>query len=136
MRIVLDTNVLVSAILTPAGAAHQILQLVFRGDLQACVDPRIKAEYREVLARGKFDFPQKMVEQFLEGLLENSTEVIAAAIPGFFPDEDDRVFVEVALAAHAQTLITGNARHFQGAKKLGLRVVTPREFLKHLRSSR
>ena len=56
MRIVLDTNVLVSALLSPHGAPAAVLQLVVTGRVVLCFDARVLSEYREVLRREKFDF--------------------------------------------------------------------------------
>lgn len=129
MRIVLDTNVVVSALLTPGGTAHQVVQLILRGDLQPCVDARIRAEYAEVLARGRFRFSPERVTWFLEALLEDAAEVLPAPLAMVWVDEDDRAFGEVAVAAKAEALVTGNLRHFRGLPRLAVRVVAPREFL-------
>jgi len=130
MRVVLDTNVLVSAMLTPGGPAHQVLQLILRGDVTLCLDARISAEYHDVLTRGQFRFPRGDVEQLLTAVREDAQEILAAPVPGRFPDEDDRVFAEVAVAASAAALITGNTRHFRAAEALTIRVMTPAEFLR------
>lgn len=129
MRVVLDTNVLVSAILTPGGSAHQVVQLVLRGDLHLCVDSRIIAEYREILARSKFGFSTSLVEEFLETLLEEAQEILSEPAPGRFPDEADRAFLEVAVSGGAEVVVTGNARHFHAAVGLGVLVKSPGEFL-------
>lgn len=129
MRAVLDTNVLVSAILTPGGPAHQVVQLVLRGDLQLSVDSRVVNEYREVLTRGKFSFSPDLVAEFLETLLAESQEVLSEPLPGRFLDETDRAFIEVAVAGQAEVLVTGNKRHFHTAEKLGIPVKSPSEFL-------
>lgn len=129
MRVVLDTNVLVSAVLTPGGSAHQVIQLVLRGDLQLCVDSRIVAEYREILARGKFGFSTSLIGEFLEALLEEAQEVLPGPLPGRFPDEADRIFLEVAVSGGAAAVVTGNARHFHAAKEQGIPVKSPSEFL-------
>ena len=130
MRAVLDTNILVSAILTPGGPAHQVVQLVFRGDLQICIDNRIVSEYHEVLTRGKFSFSSKIVQEFLESLLVEAQEVLCEPIPGRFPNESDRAFIETAVAGRAGVLVTGNLKDFRVAQKFGVVVKTPSEFLK------
>ena len=127
--IVLDTNVLVSALLSPGGPSHQVVLLVIRGDLQLGVDARIRQEYQEVLTRGKFRFSQVLVSDLLSALFEQAEEVIALPVAESFPDEEDRPFIEVALAHRASALVTGNVRHFGLAKKMGLRVMKPAEFL-------
>lgn len=120
---------MVSALLTPGGTAHQVVQLILRGDCQPCVDARIRAEYAEVLARGRFRFSAERVTWFLEALLEEAEEVLPAPLAVVWVDEDDRAFGEVAAAAKAEALVTGNLRHFRDLAQFGVRVVTPREFL-------
>ena len=65
MRVVLDTNVVVSGLLQALGPSGQIVRLVAEGELQVCYDVRILAEYREVLLRPKFRFEPGRVEAFL-----------------------------------------------------------------------
>jgi hypothetical protein len=56
MKIVLDTNVLVSGLLTPYGSSGKIVRMIFSGDLTLILDARILSEYRDVLVRPKFGF--------------------------------------------------------------------------------
>ncbi|MBI1882673.1 MAG: putative toxin-antitoxin system toxin component, PIN family [Chlamydiae bacterium] len=130
MRIVLDTNVLVSSILTPGGTCHRVVQLLLRGDVELCVDDRICNEYREVLTRGKFSLSNQSVDDFLDALLDQALLVLPQVIPDRFLDETDRAFIEVAVTGHVEVLVTGNARHFHAAKKLGVHVRSPADFLK------
>lgn len=125
MRTVLDTNIMVSAILTPGGPAHQVIHLVFRGDLQLCIDRRIVSEYQEVLTRGKFSFSSRLVKEFLESLLAEAQEVLCEPLPGRLPDESDRAFIETAVAGRAGVLVTGNLKHFRIARKFGIVVKSP-----------
>ena len=104
--------------------------LVMRGDLQLGVDSRVKEEYHEVLTRGKFRLNIEWVGDFLSALLEGAQDLMVAPVAGSYPDEDDRMFVEVAVAFQAQALVTWNIRHYRAARKLGLRVMTPPEFLR------
>lgn len=62
MKVVLDTNVLVSGLLQPFGLSGQIVSLVASGELVLCHDARILAEYREVLLREKFRFDPERIE--------------------------------------------------------------------------
>lgn len=80
MQIVLDTNVLVSAILTPGGPAHRIIQIVLRGDLELCVDGRIVEEYKEVLTRRKFGLSRRETGLFLGSILETAQQVLATPV--------------------------------------------------------
>ncbi len=68
MRIVLDTNVLVSALLSPHGPPAQILQLILAGKLVPCLDLRILDEYRQVSRRPKFAFDARLTNELLDFL--------------------------------------------------------------------
>jgi uncharacterized protein len=129
MKIVLDTNVLVSGLLNPYGPSGQIVVLVAAGELSLCFDARILAEYRDVLLRPKFDFPPRHVEALLEQIHAAGTATSAAPLPHTLPDRDDEPFLEVAIAAPADYLVTGNLRHYPAPWRRGVQVVTPREFI-------
>ncbi|MBI1864175.1 MAG: putative toxin-antitoxin system toxin component, PIN family [Nitrospirae bacterium] len=72
MKIVLDTNVLVSAFISPHGAPALILRLILQGELTLVADSRILDEYREVLVRPRFGLPKKAVESVLAALREEA----------------------------------------------------------------
>jgi putative PIN family toxin of toxin-antitoxin system len=129
VRIVLDTNVLVSGLLTETGPPAQIIDLCISGDVELAVDGRIRAEYEDVLARPEFAFDAADVRQFLS-VLGYAEQVVGAPIPLTFADPADLPFIEVAVAAGVYAIVTGNVRHFRPAEgKLALDVVTPRRFL-------
>ncbi len=129
MKTVLDTNVLVAGVLSPYGAPAQVLQLVLAGKLRLCFDARILTEYREVLVRPKLGFDAHVVADLVE-YFEHTGE-LAAAMPWNcgLPDPDDAMFLEVALAARAEHLITGNLRHFPARARRRVSVLTPSQFL-------
>ncbi len=128
MLVVLDTNILVSALLSPFGPPSRVLDLVLAGDLVAAFDDRILAEYREVLARPKFHFaPEDVAAVFI--CLETAGEpVTARPLAATLPDPDDLPFLEVAAQTEAW-LITGNADHFPVDVRGTARVLRPAEFL-------
>lgn len=129
MRIVLDTNVLASALLSPNGAPAAVLQRVLAGRVVLCFDARVLSEYREVLRRPKFGFDARLVDDLLE-FLESEGELVASVpLPLSLPDPDDGKFLEVAAAAGADHLVTGNLRHFPTRARRGVSVVSPRDFL-------
>ena len=130
MNVVLDTNVLVSGLLTPHGSSGRVMDLVLSGDLTPCFDDRIIAEYREVLARTKFGFDAVLVEAILDYVEAEGLHVVAAPLGVSLPDPDDNAFLEVAAAAGAEWLITSNARHFPARARHGIRVANPGEFVK------
>ncbi len=128
-RIVLDTNVLVSALLSPAGTPAQVWSLVEQGAVQLCVDQRILFEYHDVLSRAEFKIPVHEVNTILAFIEDAADVVMARPLPLFTSDPDDQKFVEAALTAQASYLVTGNLKHFPGLFKQGLHVVSPRVFL-------
>lgn len=129
MLVVLDTNILVSALLSPFGPPARVLDLVLSGDIRAAYDDRLLAEYREVLARPKFSFAPEEVVVVLDYLETDGERVTARPLPCDLPDPDDLPFLEVAAQAEA-VLITGNTAHYPEAVRGGVRVVAPGEFVR------
>ena len=111
MRIVLDTNVLVSALLSPEGKPAQIFRRFLRGEFVLCYDERIMSEYEQVLSRPKFAFDPKQVKTVLNYIRLVGLETQAPTLPIPFEDEFDKKFYEVAKFTDA-ILITGNLKHF------------------------
>jgi putative PIN family toxin of toxin-antitoxin system len=132
MKVVVDTNVLISALLSPAGPPAQILNLVLNGRLTVLYDNRMLSEYREVMRRPKFRFEADAVEALLEFIGAEGEYVVAEPQPAPIKDEDDRAFYEVALSGGARRLVTGNASHYPRDK----RIVSPAEFLRSYRQNR
>lgn len=133
MRIVLDTNVLVSGLLQPFGPSGQIVRLVASGDLVLYHDPRILAEYEDVLLREKFGFDPERVDTLLEQIRAGGLPVAARPLAVRLPDPDDEPFLEVALAGGAQFLVTGNIKHYPPEASGGVAVIAPRPFLERYR---
>ncbi|MCC7264933.1 MAG: putative toxin-antitoxin system toxin component, PIN family [Candidatus Latescibacteria bacterium] len=129
MRVVLDTNVLVSGLLSPYGPPGELVRLVAVGALQVCYDARILTEYREVLLRPLFSFSLVQVETLLEQIKAGGLTVGARPLSAPLPDPDDEVFLAVALAGPAPHLVTGNTKHFPVKSRQGVQVVSPAEFL-------
>ncbi len=130
MKIVLDTNVAASALLSPSGAPAAVLQLVLAGHVLLCFDARILTEYREVLRRPKFGLDTHLVDDLL-GFLESEGELVGAVpLPLSLPDPDDAMFLEVASAGGGEYVVTGNIRHFPTDAQHGIAVVSPRDFVK------
>lgn len=125
--VVLNTNILVSALLRSFGPSGRVLDLVLAGLLQVAFDDRILAEWREVLRRERFGFPQQEVEALVRYLEHEGLRVTATQVAQL-PDPADAAFLEVALACGA-TLITGNMRHYPADRQMGTIVLSPRAFL-------
>ena len=127
-RVVLDTNVLVSALWTPVGNCSAIISLVLTDRIVPCFDHRIIAEYRAVLSRPRLAFPRGQTEEFLKEIADRGL-MVKITSPSTVPmaDEADRKFYDIAGACKA-FLITGNARHYP---KNPL-VMTPAQFISRL----
>lgn len=131
--IVLDTNVLVAGLLSPFGPCGQIVRLVVAGGVKLCLDGRILAEYREVLARPKFGFDQANVAAVIDQIARCSLAVAPEPLVRSLPDPDDEAFLEVAIAGKARFLVTGNTAHFPADRCRPVKVVTPADFLARYR---
>jgi len=129
MIIVLDTNVIVSGILRPYSKAAAILRLVASGMIKLAYDLRILSEYQDVLNRPKFPLAKENINAFLDQVEKEGILVSAMPLKFRLPDPDDEPFLEVALAASAEAIITGNKRHFPKKEYQGTRILSPAEFL-------
>ena len=123
-RVVLDTNVLVSALWTPAGNASMVASLVLTGKVTLCFDTHILEEYRAVLHRPRLAFPSGQVESLLHALTNRGFSVMVPPSTIALPDEADRKFYDVARYCRAY-LVTGNIRHYPKEAN----IMTPALFL-------
>lgn len=128
MNIVLDTNVLVAGLLSPFGPCGEIVRMVSSGELTLSFDARILTEYEEVLARPKFKFEKDKITALLEHVEHRGHTVASSPLPHSLPDLDDEPFLEVAIAAQAACLVTGNQVHFPDDLCQGVKVLSPSEF--------
>ena len=124
---VIDTNVLVSSLLSPHTDSATVLirKHVAKGDLVPLFNAEIFAEYRAVLARPKLGLPDSLVAAVLDAINEAGLSLGRTASDESFPDPKDVVFYEVTLSKEDAYLVTGNIKHFP--KKPF--VVTPAEMI-------
>lgn len=126
--VVIDTNVLVSAILKHHSVPGSIVDLAFDGPIIPILNEEIEAEYREVLSRPKFHLTKDIVTDIIETFHKRGLYITAEAIDIDLPDPKDRVFYEVVMEERKEEdayLVTGNIRHFPAEPY----IVTPREML-------
>lgn len=132
MRAVIDTNILVSALLTPGGVSAQLIAAIRRRTLTPVVSAMILAEYAEVLKRPKFGFASKLTTSLLEDMKGLALFLNSQPIPlQNLPDPDDAPFIAAAITA-ACPVITGNSKHFP--QELGIEALSPSEALARLQS--
>ena len=136
MKVVLDTNVLVSGLLSPYGPCGEIVRMMTGGAIQVCHDARILAEYGEVLRRPLFRRDPAELASVLDYLESAGQSAASAPLSRPLPDKDDEAFLEVALGAGARCLITGNMKHYPEKLKMGVRVLSPAQFITFYRARR
>lgn len=129
MKIVLDTNVIVSGPLHSFSSSGEIVRMISSGDLQLCYDARVLSEYKEVLLRPKFSFDLSNVDDLLVQIETCGFTVAAAPLIKRLPDPNDEPFLEIALSGKARCLVTGNLKHYPVKKRQDMLVVSPTEFL-------
>jgi uncharacterized protein len=128
LRLVLDTNVFVSAALKDEGIPRTVLSLAIQKPARLYVSPGILAEFREVLSRPELRIRRGLQRRFMDLINERSFLVHPLRQIHVTPDPDDNMFLECAEAARADYLITGNTRHFPEFWKQ-TKVITPHQFL-------
>jgi len=128
LRLVLDTNIVVSAALKPEGLQRTVFLLAITKPARLYVSEPILTEYRTVLARTELRIRRGLQLQYLE-LIENRARVVRPSrLVRAASDAGDDMFLECADEARADYLITGNARHFPKFWK-ATKIVSSREFV-------
>jgi len=109
VRVVFDTNILISAAMKPGGLEAKAISM---RELQPCISEEILAEYQEVLLREKFRPWRSQAEAILETVAGTAAKFTPTIRLTAAADDDDNRFLECAEAADAAYLITGNLRHY------------------------
>jgi putative PIN family toxin of toxin-antitoxin system len=128
LRLVIDTNIVVSAALKPDGLQRTILLLALRKPARWYVSDPILREYAEVLARPELGIRRGLRQQLMQLIRSHTHSVIPARALHIAPDPEDNKFLECADAARADYLLTGNQRHFPMYWKK-TKVISSREFI-------
>lgn len=125
---VIDTNVIVSAMLKWNSVPGNILELAIEGPITPVLNEKILEEYREVLLRPKFHFTDKIVSEVIEAIKRRAIFADEERIDIELQDPKDRVFYEVVMEQRKSSdayLVTGNIKHFPVEPY----VVTPKEMM-------
>ncbi len=125
---VLDTNVLVSALLSKSSVPAEILDEAANGSIVPLFNDEILAEYEDVLHRKKFPFTAREVRVLIEAIKSRGVHVEAGPVDAVLPDLDDVVFYAVVMEKRKDEdayLVTGNQKHFPKEPF----IVTPKEML-------
>ena len=132
--VVIDTNVLASALLRGSSVPGIILREALTGRIIPLLNDGILEEYRDVLTRRKFRFDRSAVEVLISGIIKRGVFVDAEPVEETVIDPDDAIFYEVVMERRSEGeayLITGNIKHFP-VKHF---IVTPREMLEILENA-
>ena len=124
---VIDTNVLVSALITknPEAATATVVRLLLDNGFVLLYDADIIAEYEDVLHRSKFPILPEVADALISYIVEHGVEASRVNFDESMPDEDDRVFYEVTLSKEDSFLVTGNLKHYPTSP----RVINPADFV-------
>lgn len=125
MRIVLDTNVLVSALLNASGAPAQVLNLALDGKVVILYSNSILDEYFQVLNGEKFSFTPALVDPLLDFFRYEGELTVNDPSSEAFTDKDDKKFYEVLVSGEGNYLIPGNLKYYPQ----DLRIVSPGHFI-------
>ena len=131
MRVVLDSSVLVSALRSRRGASFQLLKLLREGRFEAALSVPLALEYEAVLLRHAKELGLARDEAF--GLVDYLCDVGYRQTIHFLwrpalTDPRDEFILELAVAAGCEAIVTHNVRHFAGARRFAVRIMTPGDF--------
>jgi putative PIN family toxin of toxin-antitoxin system len=132
MRVVLDTNVLVSGLRSKRGTSHRLLRLLGRGKFTTCVSVPLVVEYEKALLDPDSGVPfgRRGVEQFIHYVctVSDRRKVYFLWRP-FLRDAKDDMLLELAVAGRCRYVVTFNVRDFKGVEQFGMEAITPKDFL-------
>ena len=132
MKIVIDTNVMFSALKSNQGASYKLVSLLPNRRFSIAISVPLIIEYEDVLRRGKLpaSITEKDIGDFIDFFchLGDQQDIFFLWRP-FLPDPSDDLVLEVAVAGGCDAIITYNKRHFKNVEKFGLRILDPKEFL-------
>ena len=128
LRLVVDTNVVVSAVLKPDGLQRTVVLLALAKPARWYVSGTILSEYAVVLARPELKVRRNLRQQLLQLIKNHARVVVPSRLPQVTTDPCDNIFVECADAARADYLVTGNQRDFPKFWK-NTKIISSREFL-------
>jgi putative PIN family toxin of toxin-antitoxin system len=132
MKIVIDTNVLFTALKSQRGASYKLVSLIPNKLFSITISVPLIIEYEDVLRRGKLpaSITEKDITDFVDFLCYvGEQQKIFFLWRPFLPDSSNDLLLEVAVASGCDAIITYNKRHFKNVEKFGLKVLDPKEFL-------
>lgn len=135
IRVVLDTSVVVAALRSRHGASFRLMSLLEQGQFEVAISVPLLFEYEDVLTRHLEAglYTQEDVDDFLDYFCQVAhRQSIFFLWRPYLPDAKDDMVLELAVAASCDAIVTHNQRDFMGTDRLGVRILTPKEFLQSL----
>jgi putative PIN family toxin of toxin-antitoxin system len=132
MKVVIDTNVLVSALKSRRGASYRLISLLPTSNFSIAISVPLILEYEDVLKRESFSskITKEDIDDFIDFLCHiGSRQSIFFLWRPFLPDPSDDLVLEVAVAGGCDAIIIYNKRHFRNIEKFGLKAIDSKEFL-------
>ncbi len=134
-QVVLDTNILVTALRSKRGASFKLISLIDKGPFKVNLSVSLVFQYEEILRRQRrsLHVTQDDIADFLDYLcsVANLHEIYFLWRP-YLPDPQDDMILELAVNAGCKYIVTYNKRDFRGAETFGIEVVTAKEFLERI----
>ena len=137
MRAVLDTNVIVSGLRSRRGASYELLRLLRAGQWTLVLSNTVLGEYHEILHReaDALRLSHADADAYLDVLCALAEQrTLTTAWQPAAADPDDEPFVQLAREAKVEYLVTYNVRDLAGARRFGVQVVRPAEFLSTIKT--
>jgi putative PIN family toxin of toxin-antitoxin system len=133
IQVVLDTNILISALRSQRGASYKLLMLIGRANFEINLSVSLMLEYEDVTKRllGQIPLTESDIDDILDYLCQtaNRREVFYLWRP-FLKDPKDDMVLELAVSGGCEVIITYNRKDFVGIEEqFGLEIMTPAEFL-------
>lgn len=132
-KIILDTNVIISALKSSRGASYKLVSMIGSGKFLSCVSVPLILEYEDVIHRHFPTMKEQHINDFLDYLCAVSRPVkISFLWRPFLRDPGDDLLLELAISANATYIITYNKKDFVGTDKFNTKVINPKEYLDRL----
>jgi putative PIN family toxin of toxin-antitoxin system len=134
MRVLLDTNVIISAVTTRGLCADVFRAVLSAHELVTCL--KVLQEVRRILST-KFGVPEQLIAEYLELIGQEAIMAVSEDLPNLpIQDRDDAEIVAAAIGARAEVLVTGD-HELQSLKNVGtVRIISPRAFWEELTAQR
>ncbi len=134
-RIVIDTNVFIAALRSKRGASYRLFLMLDSGRFETLISTSLILEYEAVASRMLAE--TALDAEDLEAILDyvcavSFTQHVYFSWRPYLRDPADEMILELAVAGQCDVIVSFNTRHFQGAERFGLGVLTPKQFLRLL----